>query len=188
LSTSDWLKEFGAARGDSGPAVTSRDGHSLSAAPVDTADPDTVSIDPVTGEITTWDWGASSTMEMNCFLCHLTRPNNAARQAAIQEGKFGWAATATLLGTGIVEQAGIELQWNSDAFTGEGELEPEFVTIQDPTNENCAQCHGGVHTDLEEPLVLAGCDLENWQTATTGQVISPQKISDSGVNLSGKEA
>jgi thiosulfate reductase cytochrome b subunit len=61
------------------------------------------------------------------------------------------------------------------------------VTIQDPTNTNCAQCHGLVHTDPEEALVLISCSLDNWQTATTGQVISAQKISLSGVNLSGKE-
>ena len=56
------------------------------------------------------------------------------------------------------------------------------VAIQDPTNENCAQCHGMVHTGMVntsvEPLTLTGCDLTSWQTATTGQVISADKISD----------
>jgi thiosulfate reductase cytochrome b subunit len=188
LSTPDWLKEFGARVVGSGPAVTSRDGHLLSDAPPNSTDPDVISIDPRSQEIVPWDWQATGSMEMNCFLCHLTNPNNAARQSTIQKGKFGWATTATLLGTGIVEQAGQDWQWNKAAFSGDGELAPEFVTIQDPTNENCAQCHGLVHSDLEQPLVLAGCDLENWQTATTGQVISPQKISESGANLSGKDS
>ena len=187
LSTPDWLKEFGDRVVGGGPAVTSRDGHALSAAPVRPGDPDTTSIDPTTGKSVPWDWQSSGTMEMNCFLCHFTSPNNAARQAAIQEGKFGWAPTATLLGTGIVEGSGENWQWNPAAFSEDGELAAEFVAIQDPTNENCAQCHGLVHTDPEEPLVLAGCDLDNWGTATTGQVISAQKISQSGMNLSGKE-
>ncbi|MCB0149876.1 MAG: hypothetical protein KDE01_19800, partial [Caldilineaceae bacterium] len=59
-----------------------------------------------------------------------------------------------------------------------GELLPQNVRVQDPTNANCAQCHGIVHTETDTPLTFAGCDLDNPQTATTGQVISPQKISE----------
>jgi thiosulfate reductase cytochrome b subunit len=60
------------------------------------------------------------------------------------------------------------------------------VKIQDPTNANCATCHGEVHTEINEPLTITACDLKYPQTATTGQVIASQKISESGVNLSGK--
>ena len=129
---------------------------------------------------------AQSGVEMDCFLCHLTQPNNAARIEAIQAGQAEWAGMATLLGTGIVEKTGVDYYWNAAAFTAEGELEPPYVTIQDPSNANCAQCHGLVHTDPEEALSLAGCSLDNWQTATTGQVISAQKISLSGMNLTDK--
>jgi hypothetical protein len=38
-----------------------------------------------------------------------------------------------------------------------------------------------------EPLIFENCDLDAWQTATTGQVISPEKISQSGVNMQGKD-
>ena len=77
-------------------------------------------------------------------------------------------------------------QWNAAACDAGGELLPENVRVQDPTNANCAQCHGIVHTATDTPLTFAGCDLENSQTATTGQVISPQKISESGANIAGK--
>jgi thiosulfate reductase cytochrome b subunit len=127
-------------------------------------------------------------LEMNCFLCHLTQPNNTARTQAVRLGKMDWAGTATLLGTGIVEASGDEYTWNPAAFDELGQLDAAFVTIQDPGNENCAQCHGLVHTDSEEVLAITNCSLDNWQTATTGQVISGQKISLSGVNLADKDS
>lgn len=130
--------------------------------------------------------GEKSGLEMNCFLCHLANPNNAARISAIQTGEISWANTATLLGTGIVDQNNGVFKWNIEAFTIDGELDRPFVTIQDPGNDNCAQCHGFVHSDNETLLILSGCSTVNWETATTGQVISGQKISVSGMNLSGK--
>ncbi len=130
-----------------------------------------------------WDWSRSGDLEMDCFLCHLPEPNNAGRIASIRDGDFRSAATATLIGTGLVEASGAGFRWNPEAFNDQGELAQ--VTIQDPTSANCAQCHGLVHTS-DEPLTLAGCSLGNWQTATTGQVISADKIFASGVNLAGK--
>jgi thiosulfate reductase cytochrome b subunit len=127
-------------------------------------------------------------IEMNCFLCHLEQPDNAARVEAIESGQGDWASTATLLGTGIVEKDGAGYRWNPAAFNSAGELDEAYVRIQDPLNSNCAQCHGLVHTDRDQPLVLVDCSLENWQTATTGQVISDQKISLSGMNLQEKAA
>ncbi|MCU0918585.1 MAG: hypothetical protein MUC88_29110, partial [Planctomycetes bacterium] len=126
-------------------------------------------VDQPAGVITpeAWDWARSGDLEMDCFLCHLPEPNNAARIASIRDGDFRGAATATLIGTGIVEASGSGIRWNPEAFNAEGELAQ--VPIQDPTNANCAQCHGLVHTS-DEPLALAGCSLDNWQTATTGQV------------------
>ncbi len=71
--------------------------------------------------------------------------------------------------------------------TQDGQLKPDFVRIQDPTNQNCAQCHGVVH-EGSEPLLLDACDLSQPQTATTGQVISGQKINASGLNLADKNS
>jgi hypothetical protein len=126
-------------------------------------------------------------LEMDCFLCHFPNPNIAARVTALQAGNFQWANTATLVGTSLVETAGSGYTWNRAAFSQDGKLLPESITMQDPTSENCAQCHGVVHT-AKNPLTLTGCSLDSWQTATTGQVISPQKISNSGMNLSDKES
>jgi thiosulfate reductase cytochrome b subunit len=127
-------------------------------------------------------------MEMNCFLCHTASPNNTARITALQAGQFEWAATATLLGSGLVEQSGETFTWNASAFDAAGNLlDP---AIQDPSNQNCAQCHGVAH-EGQDPLTLTIADLDlqggNWQTLTTGQVIAAEKISQSGVNLASKE-
>lgn len=129
---------------------------------------------------------AAAGYETDCFLCHLARPDNAARIAAIQGGQAEWAATATLLGNGLVERAGDGYAWNPAAFKTDGKLAAEYISLQDPSNANCAQCHGLVHTDPEQPLTLAGCSLDQRHTAETGQIISGQKIALSGVNLAGK--
>jgi thiosulfate reductase cytochrome b subunit len=184
LGTADWVRLYAERIAGGGPAATSRDGQLLTTLTPQLGDPATTALDPETGQPVTWDWNESGVVEMNCFLCHSTQPNNTARIETIQSGDFRWASTATLLGTGIVAQTADGWQWNKAAFTREGELAREFVNIQDPTNENCAQCHGVVHTNVKAPLVLAGC---TWETATTGQVFTAQKISDSGMNVASKD-
>jgi len=130
----------------------------------------------------------ASGVEMNCFLCHIQPSNNPERVAAIQADQGEWAATATLLDSGLVNGSATEgYTWASSGFTADGLPVDGALPIQDPTNTNCAQCHGVVHTDNEIPLSLTDCTLENWQTATTGQVIAAGKISSSGINLAGKE-
>ena len=183
LSTAEWLKVAGARVAGGGPATTSRAGEPLVSASL--SGPEASILDPATGQASPWDWTQSGVMEMNCLLCHMTEPNNAARIERLKAGQFGDAVTATLLGSGIVEATDDGWAWNAEAFEADGELKPEFVRIQDPTNENCAQCHGAVHEGAS-PLTLEACDLDNPQTATTGQVISGQKISESGINLAGK--
>ena len=63
-----------------GPAMRGRDGRLLT-----DLEPDGV-----------WDWRESGVVEMNCFLCHIPDPNNEARVAAIEEGRFRWASTAAI--------------------------------------------------------------------------------------------
>jgi thiosulfate reductase cytochrome b subunit len=136
--------------------------------------------------LTGGDPAKTSGLEMNCFLCHLTQPNNPERIEAIRRGETIWASTATLMGTGIVAADGSKYRFNPAAFTGSGELDQSFVTIQDPATHHCAQCHGLAQTDSEQPLTLVGCSLENAETAVTGQVIAAQQISLSGMNLADK--
>lgn len=197
LGTADWVKEFGDRHVGGGPALYARNGQPLTELPADARNPETVALDPATGQATAWDWAASGGVEMNCFLCHLPDPNNEARSAALQSGAFSWANTATLVGTGLVESTGDSgaraYRWNPDAFETDGRLKAEFVTVQDPTNANCGQCHGLVHTDAKTPVSLTTED-SSWAaqtsqlnaTLTTGQIVAGQKIVDSGMNLANK--
>ena len=185
LSTAEWLMLNGTRVVGGGPAESSRDGE-----PLESAAGYEASILNGNGQAEAWDWEASGTMEMNCFLCHLETPNLDARAEFIQTGAFGDANTATLVGLDVVDYdtSTDSWSWNAEAFVTEtNEIKSEFVKIQDPTNANCAACHGEVHTDIEEPLTYTACDLEYPQTATTGQVVASQRISASGVNLTNKD-
>ena len=185
LSTAEWLMLNGNRVVGGGPATTSRDGIDLTNLKVSRNDPETVILED--GNITTWDWDKSGTMEMNCFLCHLETPNNESRVESIQAGEFGNANTSTLLGLGIVTSSTDGWVWNINAFNEAGEIKNESLGIQDPTNSNCAACHGEVHPNAGDPLTITQCDLDYPQTATTGQVVSGQRINNSGVNLENKE-
>ncbi|MFN8378234.1 MAG: cytochrome b/b6 domain-containing protein [Anaerolineae bacterium] len=129
----------------------------------------------------------TTNVQMNCFLCHTSAPNNTARVMALASGDEYWANTATLDGSGIVTAAEDgTYTYITDAFAEDGTLLPEFVTLQDPTSANCGACHGQVHMDNQTPLALSVCDSTQWRTFTTGQVISPQRISISGANVADK--
>jgi thiosulfate reductase cytochrome b subunit len=186
LTTPDWLKTFGWRVPGGGPAVYSRSGQPLVSLKPNAKNPETSAYDPASGEYKAWDWSKSGDIEMNCFLCHTADPNNKVRVETIEKGDFGWANTATLLGSGIVLRTTTEWVYNDKAFDANGELLPQYVQLQEPTNQNCAACHGEVHEDPITPLTLDACDPTQTQTATTGQVVSSQKISESGLNLSDK--
>ncbi|MFZ5809644.1 MAG: cytochrome b/b6 domain-containing protein [Chloroflexota bacterium] len=182
LGTADWIRTVGLRHAGGGPAETSRSGKPLLQTEPGSADTTVLAED---GSTQTWDWQESGTVEMNCFLCHTPKPDESAREQALRTGKFSWANTATLIASGVVQQEGENYAYNAEAFTENGELKKEYLFIQDPTNDNCALCHGLVHTS-KEPLTLSGCTLDNWQSATTGQVIAGQRISQSGMNIADK--
>lgn len=186
LGTPDWIKLFGIRHVGGGPAVRTADGTPLTDLPPQVGNPTTTTHDMTTGEDSAWDWQQSGVEEMNCFLCHIPDPNNDARTQELQDGHFAWANTATLIGTGIVEKQEGEWQWNKDAFQENGELNKELVTIQKPSAENCGQCHGTVH-ESKDPLLCSDISPEDWHTRRTGQIFSGQRLSDSGLNLAGKE-
>lgn len=186
LSTAGWLMLNGERVVGGGPATTSRSGRPLAALNSSADDPET-SLLNAAGTRAAWNWSESGTMEMNCFLCHLERPNLAARTAAIRAGRFSDANTATLSGSNIVEAGAKGWTWNRAAFTADGLVDSRVLRIQDPSNANCAACHGEAHPTGTEPLRLNACDLDFPQTATTGQVVASQRINASGVNLSGKQ-
>jgi len=187
LTTADWIKRFGGRHAGGGPAVTSREGEPLLDLEPSVNSVETSTLDPATGELVPWDWQKSGVVEMNCFLCHWNEPNNEERVNMLRAGQFAWANSATLLGSGIVDETNGQLAWNDQAFDDEGNLLPEFINVQDPSNENCGQCHGLVHVDAQTPTMLTGCSADQWSTITTGQIMSPQKISQSGMNIAGKQ-
>ncbi len=186
LSTAEFLMEFGERIPGGGPATTSRSGQPLTSLAPDAGNPEASLLDPKTGQAVGWDWKKSGVMEMNCFLCHLDTPDTEARAIEIRNGRFGWANTATLGSLGIVRKQSQGWVYDAALFNENSELPAEAFGLQDPTNANCATCHGIVHTDKLTPLAYTGCNLDEYQTATTGQVITPQKISASGMNITGK--
>lgn len=187
VTTADWLRTTGLRHVGGGPAVVSRDGIPLTELPSSPLTVENSVVDPDTGELVPWDWNESGVVEMNCFLCHVPEPNNEVRASTLQAGQFAWANTATLVGTGIVEQSGDSFVWNEEAFAEDGTISREVIQIQDPNNKNCGQCHGLVHVDAQTPLVLEECEASQWSTITTGQIFSPQRISNSGINFVHKD-
>jgi hypothetical protein len=111
LTTPDWINIYGWRVPGGGPAATSRGGQPLVSLKPNASDPEASTYNPETGKYEAWNWAKSGVIEMNCFLCHSADPNNTARLASIERGEFGWANTATLLGTGIV------LRTTTEGFT-----------------------------------------------------------------------
>lgn len=186
LGTAAWLQRNGARLVGGGPGMESRfDGKDLT--DPNSSRVDSYILDPASGEEIPWDWQASGLLEMDCFLCHIPQPNVVARTAAIQSGSFREASTATLIGSGIVTSEGNGFQYNNDAFDVSGNVKQSYLMIQDPTNENCAACHGEIHTSFREPFAIDACDTNMTLTSTTGQLISSQKINLSGMNFEDKQ-
>ena len=189
LGVAEWLQTYGARHVGGGPALADAEGTPLDRLVARGAmGPETYVLDPTTGRPTPWNWDESGTIELNCFLCHLSKPNEAARLEALDRGDFGWANTATLIGSGVVEWDGEAYSWMASAFTPDGTLNDGLLEIQDPANENCGLCHGLVHDDVTQPLVIASCDPDVRRTVTTGQIVSPERIADSGMNLAAKDS
>jgi thiosulfate reductase cytochrome b subunit len=126
--------------------------------------------------------------EMNCLLCHLANPATTKWHAALSSGSTEWAATATLAKTGLVRDTGDRWEWISEAFGSRELPRVDAVKIVEPVISHCAQCHGLAGASLVEPVTLTGLGLGSRGTLTTGEVISPQRISHSGLNLLGKQS
>ena len=189
LTTAGWLQVYGPHHVGGGPAVMGRLGVPLEKLAPSADNPETSILDPETGKLETWDWKESGTVEMNCFLCHIAEPNNQARIQALKTGDFAWANTATLLDSGIVERSaeGEQLVYNRMAFDDQGNLKPRSMHLQSPTSENCGQCHGQVEIDPTRAISYRDFDENDWITMRTGQIFSGQRISDSALNIKGKE-
>jgi hypothetical protein len=130
-------------------------------------------------------------VEMDCLLCHTAIDDHSARQSAMESGDFAWANSASLSSLDILVWEDGQWQWNAAKFQANGALQTGLLDIRRPRDENCAQCHGMVENSLDEPLRISArisADLSTrHNTDRTGQIISPQKLLNSGLNISGKE-
>jgi len=125
-------------------------------------------------------------VEMDCLLCH-TSIDNSARETALANGDFAWANSASLSSLGVLVQQDGQWLWDVSKFQANGALNDGLLNIRKPRDENCAQCHGVAGNDLETPLVISADRHSRHNTDRTGQIISPQKLLNSGLNISGKE-
>jgi hypothetical protein len=186
MGTADWLMTMGSRHVGGGPAMFSRysEKRLSELVPSDPVDPETHIIDPVSGMPRAWSWKASGGMELNCFMCHLKNPNNIERTAAIKKGWFQWASTATLVGSGLVEWDGQVYRWLTGEFKSDGSVAPSTLRISEPNSDNCRLCHAK-SCRCTDPVVFEN-SLENWAAETSGEIFSPQRMFDSGMNLKDK--
>ncbi len=186
MGTADWLMTMGPRHVGGGPAEFSRYSKKrlTEIEPSGVVDPETHILDPISGMPRVWDWKVSGFMELNCLVCHLKNPNNVERIHAIKNGRFQWAATATLAGSGLIERSGRGYRWLKDVFEPDGSVGPEMVIIAQPGDKNCRMCHAK-SCRCTDPVVFEN-SLENWAAETTGEIFSPQKMFDSGMNLKDK--
>jgi len=170
MGTADWIRVQGDRHPGGGPAAR--------------AGRDARALDPATGDAVAWDWTRSGTVELDCFLCHLTAPDNDARVRALRAGRFDWAATAALESTGIVAATADGWRWTRGRFDADGHPDEGFA-VTAPTSRHCGTCHGLVH-EGDDP-VLPRYGLGEWATETQGQIFSPQRIAASAMNIAGKD-
>ena len=127
-------------------------------------------------------------VEMDCLLCHTAIGDQSARQAALGNGDFAWANSAPLSTLGILLNVNGRWQWDATKFQPNGALQKGLLDIHKPRDENCAQCHGIADNSLDTPLTIPADREARHNTDRTGQIISPQKLLNSGLNISGKES
>jgi len=123
---------------------------------------------------------------MDCLLCH-TSIDNSARETALGEGDFSWANSAPLGTLNALTHENDQWLWNAAVFQPNGSLTAGLLVIRKPQDENCAQCHGIAESSLDIPLTITADSHKRHNTERTGQLVSPQKLLNSGLNISGKE-
>lgn len=127
------------------------------------------------------DWAAG-----NCFLCHVRAADNRARVTSIDRGRAAWADTATLAGTDLVVESGDGWRWRKEAFAPDGSVSAATLGLARPNDRACGFCHGNVYQQ-PEPLLLVR-DSSQRMTDNQGVVFSSQRISESAINLAGKDS
>jgi Ni/Fe-hydrogenase b-type cytochrome subunit len=135
------------------------------------------------GEQISFSGESLSTMR-TCGACHDTAFIEETSDHAAA-GVFGDKEMDCLTCHGGVDES---REWTAEMFLPDGSLKEGLLSIRKPTDENCANCHGLVSNDLTVPLTVPADIEKRGMTDRTGQIISPQKISNSGLNIVGKES
>ncbi len=91
---------------------------------------------------------------------------------------------------------GGNLTWSAEQLDEAGRYKRGVVDIRDPQPRDCARCHGVVSddaapltlpADLDASLARWGTGMPYELTLATGQILAPQKMADSAVNLAGRD-
>lgn len=126
----------------------------------------------------------------DCLVCHVQEASPMERARGIAEGNFSQASMLTLIGTGLVVREKSGEGWDKDRFLPDGRVTGEMIGLGRPANKNCGACHALVSKE-KDPVKLTGIprrDREQMRMfETQGMVFSGQRISDSAVNLVGKD-
>jgi len=125
-------------------------------------------------------------VEMDCLLCH-TDIDQSARAATLGSGDFAWANSSSLSSLGVLVQSDGQWLWEPSKFEANGALQKGLLDIRKARDENCALCHGIIENSLDKPLTISADQNTRHNTNRTGQIISPQKLLNSGLNISDKE-
>jgi thiosulfate reductase cytochrome b subunit len=130
---------------------------------------------------------AAALVEMDCLLCHSNIEDFSEREMAIRDGDFAWANSASLSSLGVLARKEGQWSWNASKFLANGALQSGLLDVRKPSDKNCSQCHGMAENHLDKPLTISADSGTRHNTDRTGQIISPQKLLNSGLNISGKE-
>ncbi|MBK8023407.1 MAG: hypothetical protein IPK19_18740 [Chloroflexi bacterium] len=134
-------------------------------------------------------WANTATLIVEPPVVAAVEDHEAAPEATAEAGAEPEAAAEAEAPApaGIVITTEAGYAYNADAFDAEGNLLHAYVNMQDPRSHACGSCHGHVHVQTQIPLALAACDDSQTRTFTTGQVVSPQRISSSGANVADRD-
>jgi thiosulfate reductase cytochrome b subunit len=124
--------------------------------------------------------------ELDCLLCHGAADGLEPRAQWLRDGRFEWANSARFTKTGVLRRVDRQWQWQPGAFGPGGVLAGEGLLVRKPEDANCGQCHGQVDDSLEEPLVISADPGQRHDSERTGQLVSPQKLKNSGLNIADK--
>lgn len=108
--------------------------------------------------------------EINCFLCHIEKPDHDARNRELLKQKDAQPIEATLAITGLFMEK--NKRWvATDAILRQN------LTIQKPESANCTFCHASKSDN----------NVQNWQKSLHGLNWSSKRISDGDLNLKNKK-